>query len=120
MKGPYPVRDWLFWAVVHLALIVTLPATLALNWRFRPRRRLVVVSLAAYLVGIAVTVAYFGPELLAFADSASSTVERTEWFARGQLWQRLSWMRGGLMYLGFVPLLLTLTKPESATAPHRP
>ena len=115
VKGPYPVSDWLFWAMAHLALFLLLPATLGLNWDTAASRKSILTSIGVYLAAIAVTLAFFGPELLAFADSPSSTVDKAEWLARGERWQRLSWMRGGLMYVGFVPLLSALANKEE---PH--
>ena len=58
---------------------------------------------------------YFFPELAAFAQSPESNVSAAEWIARGQRWQRMSWIRGGVMYAGIVPLLFALTKPASVS-----
>jgi hypothetical protein len=44
---------------------------------------------------------FFVPELLAFARSAQSDVPASEWLERGQRWEKLSWVRGALMYVGF-------------------
>ncbi|HEV2720821.1 MAG TPA: hypothetical protein VG323_12440 [Thermoanaerobaculia bacterium] len=62
--------------------------------------------MAIYAVAIIVTSIYFVPELMAYRNSASSTVSAAEWYAHGQKWQHLSWIRGFFMYAGFIPLLL--------------
>ena len=67
-----------------------------------------------YAVVLVVTALYFVPELLAFADSARSTVTPAEWLARGHRWQRLSWLRGFVMFLCILPLLLALESPIPA------
>jgi hypothetical protein len=61
------------------------------------------------------TALYFVPELMAFANSPRSAVPPAEWLARGQRWQRLSWLRGAVMYVAFIPLLLALATPASAS-----
>ena len=63
-------------------------------------------GIAAQLLRTEPTALYFVPELQAFRASASSTVTAAEWYARGQRWQHLSWIRGTFMYAAFVPLLL--------------
>lgn len=101
------IHDEYFWLLVHPLAIVTLIAALALNWTLRPRRNLIATTIAIYVVvGIIPTALYFVPELQAFRASASSSVSAAEWFARGQRWQHLSWIRGTFMVLAFVPLLL--------------
>jgi hypothetical protein len=99
-------RDDHFWVTVHPLAILSLLIALALNWKLRPRRNLILITVAIYAAAIVVTSIYFVPELMAFAHSASSTVPPAEWYARGQKWQHLSWIRGAFMYLAFVPLLL--------------
>ena len=110
VNGPFGLHEAIFWALIHPLLILSLIATLALNWRFRARRRLIGISIAIYVVALVATALYFLPELGAFARSQSSTVPPAEWLVRGQRWQRLSWLRGVTMYMGFVPLLLALAR----------
>ncbi len=59
---------------------------------------------------IVATLAYFVPELMAFAKTDPSNTPAAEWLRRGNNWQHLSWVRGFFMYLGFVMLLIALTK----------
>ena len=87
--------------------------TITLNWRQRRRRKLIGVTIALYAPAIAATALYFVPELIAFADSPNSAVSPAEWSARGRRWQRLSWVRGAVMYIAFIPLLLALATPAS-------
>ena len=61
-----------------------------------------------YALAIVATTFYFVPELRAFKNSPHLAVSPAEWLARGQRWQKLSWLRGTVMYLGMVPLLLAL------------
>ena len=101
------IHDEYFWITVHPLAILTLIVALAFNWKLRARRNLILTTIAIYAVaGIAATSIYFVPELMAFRSSAASTVSAAEWYARGQTWQHLSWVRGTFMYLAFIPLLL--------------
>jgi hypothetical protein len=111
VNGPYGLNDTIFWAMIHPLLIVSLVASLVLNWNSSSRRKLIAVSFVIYVVVLLISFFYFVPELVLFKHSPESTVPATEWLARGRRWQRLSWLRGLIMYLTFAPLLFALTKP---------
>ena len=106
VNGPYAIHDEYFWLTVHPLAILSLLAALALNWKLRPRRNLILITIAIYAVAIVTTALYFVPELQAFRASQSSNVSPAEWYVRGQNWQHLSWVRGAFMYIAFIPLLL--------------
>jgi hypothetical protein len=110
VNGPYALNEGRFWMTIHPLLILSLIVTLILNWKVRPRRQLIAISFVAYLVVIAVSAFYFLPELFAFARSPQSGVTAAEWSVRAQRWEILSWLRGSICYIFFVPLLLALTK----------
>ena len=110
VNGMYGLHEGIFWMTIHPLLILSLIAALVLNWKSRSRRKLILISIAIYFLVLVVTQIYFLPELAAFARSPESRVSPAEWLARGQRWQRLSWIRGGVMYAGILPLLLALTK----------
>jgi hypothetical protein len=121
VNGPYGLHETIFWVIIHPLLILMLTVTLALNWRLRTRRNLILISFSVYVMVIIISQIYFIPELIAFERSPESSLPPAEWLARGQLWQRLSWIRGAVMYAGIFPLLLALTKldgvpKESVTA----
>lgn len=111
VNGPYGLHEDIFWMTIHPLLILSLIVALVLNWKFRSRRKLIGISFLVYVLVLVVSRLYFIPELGAFAHSPESTLSAAEWLARGQRWQRLSWLRGVLCYVAFVPLLIALTKP---------
>ena len=113
VNGPYGLREAIFWMTIHPLLILSLIVTLVLSWKFKPRRKLILISFGLYFLVLVVTQIYFLPELRAFEQSPASNVSPSEWLARGQRWQRLSWIRGGVMYAGILPLLLALTRPAA-------
>ena len=109
---PYPIRDASFWTLIHPFAILSLIASLLLNWKIPARRKLISIPLIVYLLAIVVTALYFVPELRAFHDSPSSGLSAADWYARGQRWQHLSWTRGAVMALSYFALLLALVWPE--------
>ncbi|HEY6230753.1 MAG TPA: hypothetical protein VIW64_05790 [Pyrinomonadaceae bacterium] len=113
VNGPYGLNEGIFWLTIHPLLIISLVAALILNWKTNSRRKLIAISFAVYVVVLLVSAFYFIPELTLFKHSPESTVPASEWLARGRRWQRLSWLRGTVMYVSFIPLLLALTKPAS-------
>lgn len=112
VNGPFGLHESKFWLLIHPLLILSMLAAVALNWKFRDRRKLLLISLGIYLLVLVVSQLYFIPELGAFEASPKSSLSPADWLARGTLWQRLSWIRGTVMYLGILPLLLALTKPD--------
>jgi uncharacterized membrane protein len=124
VNGTYGLNEAMFWMIIHPLLILSLILALILNWKSKSRRKLIVIGFAIYVVVLVISLIYFIPELEAFKHSPESSLSRAEWLARGQRWQKLSWLRGAVMYATFVLLLLALTKPvayakESATAEAR-
>ena len=111
VNGPFGLHEERFWMTIHPLLILSLIVTLVLNWRLRTRRKLILISFAVYVLVLVVSALYFIPELGAFARSPRASLTPAEWLARGQRWQRLSWIRGAVCYAAFLPLLLALTKP---------
>jgi len=110
VNGPYGMNETIFWLLIHPALIISLIAALVLNWNSRSRRNLIALSFVVYIALLIVSQLYFVPELVLFKHSPESTVPAGDWLARGNRWQRLSWIRGFIMYVAFVPLLFALTK----------
>jgi phosphoglycerol transferase MdoB-like AlkP superfamily enzyme len=111
VNGPYGLNEGRFWGLIHPLLILFLLATIVLNWNQKARRKLIGLTVAIYVLAILATALYFVPELMAFANSPNLSVSPEEWLARGRRWQRLSWLRGFMMYVGYVPLLFALAVP---------
>jgi hypothetical protein len=111
VNGPYGLNDVRFWAVIHPLLIISLVVALVSNWTSPVRRKLIGLSFTVYVVVLLISFFYFVPELVLFRNSPQSTVPAAEWLVRGRRWLRLSWLRGVVVYLAYVPLLFALTKP---------
>jgi hypothetical protein len=118
VTGKYGINEAPFWMTIHPLLILSLIVALAVNWKFKARRRLIAVSFGVYISVLIVTSVYFVPELLSFAKSQSSDLPASEWLARGHRWQNLSMIRGAICFIGFLPLLAAFAK--SVNEPEKP
>jgi uncharacterized membrane protein len=110
VNGTYGLDEVPFWMLIHPLLIFSLIIASVLNWKNKPRRKLILTSFVLYLAVLIVSNLFFIPELKAFKQSPESNLSPTEWLARGNRWQYLSWLRGIVCFLGFIPLLIALTK----------
>lgn len=114
ITGDYGLKDGNFWMLAHPLAILSTILTLILNWKLKTRRKFILMTLGIYALAIIATAVYFVPGLIAFADSTNNTtVTPAEWFQRGQTWQHLSWIRGSFMYVGFLFMVIALTKDNS-------
>lgn len=112
-NGPYPLKDEAFWKMIHPFTILFTVLALAANWKNTERRKYMVYAIGIYVVALIATFTYFIPEIKAFISSNQNTsVPASEWLARGQRWLQLSWIRGAFMFLGFMLILLALTKTD--------
>ena len=119
VTGRYRLDESVFWMSLHPLLILSLIASLVLNWKLRRRRNLILTTMIVYLGAIVATGIYFVPELIAFSESSNSAIGKTEWMARGWWWQRWSWLRGSILFIAYFPLMLALvtTPAEEKTSP---
>ncbi|MBC7884912.1 MAG: DUF1772 domain-containing protein, partial [Saprospiraceae bacterium] len=118
--GDYGLHEENFWMLVHPIAILTTILALILNWRLMSRRRLILLAFGIYILVILTTAVYFVPELIAFADSSNNkTVTADQWLQRGQTWQYFSWIRGGFMYVGFLSIMMALTKVDQERLPAK-
>src|SRR5688572_28129978 len=69
VNGPYALNEGRFWLLIHPLAILSLIISLALNWKIRARRKLIIISVTVYLLAIVATSLYFLPELRAFQNS---------------------------------------------------
>jgi hypothetical protein len=114
ITGDYGLKDGNFWMFIHPLAIATTIITLVLNWKLKTRRKFILMTFSIYVFAIIATATYFLPALFSFADSNNATtVTPAEWFQRGQTWQHLSWVRGFFMFIGFLMLLIALTKENT-------
>lgn len=114
ITGNYGIKDESFWILIHQLAILSTILALIINWKLKTRRKFILIPLGIYALALVATFVYFLPELRNFADSANNiAVTPAEWLQRGQSWQLLSWIRGSFMYVGFLMMVIALTKDNS-------
>lgn len=110
-NGPFPLKDELFWKMINPITFVFTVLALVTNWGNKERRKYIAYAAGIYTVALIVTFIYFVPEIKEFANCNNNTsVPASEWQVRGQRWYQLSWIRGVSMFIGFILMLLALTK----------
>ncbi len=109
-QGEYGLAAQRFWIPIHPVTLVLLLTALVLNWR-TPRRFFILTCLVGYAVILGITSVYFVPELIALTGSAYSTSVDAELTERARMWEVLSLVRLGVLYLLAAMLLWGLAKP---------
>lgn len=118
-NGPFPLKDAAFWKLIHPVTILFTVLALATNWKNTTRRKFMVYASGIYVVALIATSIYFIPEIKELINSTHNTsVPASEWLSRGRMWLQLSWIRGLIMFLGFIFMLLALTKTEASDKIH--
>lgn len=103
-QGEYGLQAVHFWKPVHPVAMLLLAGALITNWR-QPRRRQLLIVITGYVTILAITAAYFVPELVAITTSAYSPAVNDDLAGRAQMWETLSLVRlGGLLVLAVVLL----------------
>lgn len=114
ITGEYGLNVEIYWMLIHPFTILSTIITLILNWKLKSRRKFILIACGIYSLAIIATVFYFVPEIKAFAGiNNNATVTTSEWCQRGQTWEYRSWIRGFCIYIGFVMLLVALTKDKA-------
>lgn len=110
-NGPFPLKDKEFWKIVNPITILSTILAMATNWKNKARRQFIIYAFSIHAVALIATITYFIPEIKEFVISNQNTaVPASEWLSRGRMWLQLSWIRGTFMFLGFIFMLLALTK----------
>ena len=115
-QGKYGLAPGKFWVPVHPVTLVLLISALVLNWKTR-RRSYILATLIGYAFILAITFAYFVPELMAITQTAYSPTIDMDLTRRANLWEALSLVRLGFLLILAVTLLMGLSKPDRVTVP---
>ena len=115
-QGKYGLAPGKFWIPVHPVTLVLLISALVANWKTQ-RRGYILVTLIGYALILATTFAYFVPELMAITQTAYSPTVDTDLTRRANLWEALSLVRLGFLFVLAITLLMGLSKPDRVTVP---
>lgn len=113
IKSEYGMNDGLVWMLIHPPAITCTVIALVLNRRLQARRKLLLIALVFYLLAIIATFMYFVPEILKFAALDIKSQQTPALLQRGKTWFLLSIIRGCFMCIGFVLLLMALSRGNS-------
>ena len=97
-----------FWIPVHTAITVFMLAALALTWRDATVRRLLLISLASYIVMRTWSGLFFIPEMLAFQQAPLDSSPSAELSARVDAWTFWTWFREPLDVVSLLASLWAL------------
>jgi hypothetical protein len=120
LQGSNGVDSAPFWIAIHVALEIALVTALALNWRARRRRTLVLAGLGIHILMRAWTFAYFVPEITQFMATPPQGPYSSELAARVSWWGHLGWARRALIAATSVLALLALIAPAGTGEPAGP
>lgn len=110
--GPYGIDTGRWWRAVHIpTLLLAIAAFLALP--SHPRRGFVGAAALGYVAVLAVTGAWFLPELLALTDDPRSPIPQPEWKTRAEYWEVASLMRLAVMYVNAGLLVWAASAPPA-------
>ena len=112
-QGEYRLAAENFWIPIHPITLALLIVALLFNWRTQ-RRNYLLATIGGYVVILAVTMAYFVPELMALTQSTYSTTANEELTRRAGVWEALSLARLGFLLFLAVVLLFGLSKPAES------
>lgn len=108
-RGQYGLYAQAFWIPVHPITLVLFVMTLVASWKSE-RRLNVLVAFAGYFAVLAITFAFFVPELIEITSTPFSETVSPDLTARAQLWEKLSLVRLAVLILLSLTLFLGLTK----------
>lgn len=80
-----------FWIPLQIITLLSLIASLVLNWSNPSRRWLIAATLLIYIAVAAVSAIYFAPKIIAWGKMDTSGVISEVLTSAGQSWLSLSW-----------------------------
>jgi len=109
-QGESGLNALVFWPKIHPLALLILITTLAISWKSK-RRKNVLVVLIGYLLIIGITFIYFIPELIQSVSTEYATAIDESLKIRGDFWEKLSLLRIAIAIGLAILLFLGLTKP---------
>ncbi|RPD43016.1 hypothetical protein [Chitinophaga barathri] len=110
-QGEYGLNPTPFWIAIHPVTLALLAVSIILFWKTGSRSHLLITSIG-YLLILAVTFAFFVPELVAITGSAMSENADISLTKRAGLWETLSLVRLSFLVVLSIILFLGLTRRQ--------
>lgn len=112
LQGEYGYNSMAFWSTVPTITFALFLIALVVNWK-TPRRKLLLIALALFVIGGAVAGIFLEPvfdemKAIGFRDEVDPMLQ-----ARAATWYALDWGVWGFGALAGVTLLLALLRPDN-------
>jgi len=104
-----------FWIPIQAAITVAFGAALAVTWRERAVRRMLLVGVASYVLMRLWSALYFIPEMLAFQGMRLDNPPSADVLSRVHRWTSLTWWREPLDVLSFLCAMLASIRHVAPT-----
>ncbi len=114
-QGEYALKAAPFWMTIHPVTLGLLVSALVFNWR-TDRMLHIAATIAGYGIILALTFAFFVPELIAITQSEYSMRVDPELTRRANLWEMLSLVRLAFLIVLAIILLFGLSRSAEARA----
>ena len=103
-QGEYAIIPQKFWMSVHPITLILLTLALITNWKARARGY-ISTTIVGYAAILAATFIFFVPELLSITQTAYNSTIDADLMRRAKMWETLSLVRLGFLYVLAVILL---------------
>src|SRR5688572_29700800 len=113
-QGEYGIMPQRFWIPIHPVTLALHALALIANWK-TAARNYVLITIVGYAAILVTTFIFFVPELISITQSAFSPTIDAELTRRAEMWETLSLVRLGVLFMLAVVLLLGLSKAERNT-----
>ena len=108
-QGEYGLKPDLFWKIIHPVTILLFTLSLIIHWRSDRRKNLSIVFIG-YAIILLITTIYFVPELISITTTPFAAVADLELTHRASLWEMLSLVRLGVLFILAIILFTGLTR----------
>jgi hypothetical protein len=110
LEGNAGLDSTILWLVVHSLFEIILLLTLVFNWKTKSRRAPLLLLGILYAVIRIWTVLYFAPSFLDFQKLSSRPEIASSLIARTVLWEKLNYVRTGLVVALNISMLLYVNR----------
>ena len=119
LQGDYGLKAEYFWMGIHPITLLFLIGALIVNWK-NLRRRNILITLGGYVLILIITSIYFVPELIDLQDTPYTTSVDNALTQRAGMWETLSLIRLGVLFILAYILLSALPKSGQVAVVAQP
>lgn len=98
-QGEYGLKYATFWITIHSVLQLLLIAAIILNWKHKPRRKMLLIVFSVYMLVRVWTILYFAPTIMSFWDYPYSETIDEALRITAKTWEYLSQVRTAICFV---------------------